>query len=55
MFVFRASSIDERNRIIQCLFARAKHCSNHQCTKHKLDEPGLYYERIFLEFKIKDL
>jgi hypothetical protein len=47
MFVFRASSIDERNRIIQCLFSRAKHCSNHQCNmdnKHKknnLDEPGL--------------
>ncbi|CAF1118202.1 unnamed protein product [Rotaria sp. Silwood1] len=45
MFVFRASSIDERNRIIQCLFTRAKHCSNHQCTmedkhkKDKLDEP----------------
>ncbi|CAF3827245.1 unnamed protein product [Rotaria sordida] len=45
MFVFRASSIDERNRIIQCLFNRAKHCSNHQCTmedkhkKNKLDEP----------------
>ena len=47
MFVFRASSIDERNRIIQCLFTRAKHCSKHQCKlddKHKknqLDEPGL--------------
>ncbi|CAF4058852.1 unnamed protein product, partial [Rotaria magnacalcarata] len=45
MFVFRASSIDERNRIIQCLFTRAKHCSNHQCTtedkrkKNTLDEP----------------
>ncbi|CAF1103597.1 unnamed protein product [Adineta ricciae] len=45
MFVFRASSVDERNRIIQCLFARAKHCSNEQCNleskhrKHHLDEP----------------
>jgi hypothetical protein len=47
MFVFRASSIDERNRIIQCLFTRAKHCANEQCNlekkrgKHDLDEPGL--------------
>jgi hypothetical protein len=46
MFVFRASSIDERNRIIQCLFTRAKHCSNEQCTmenhhkKNHVDEPG---------------
>lgn len=40
MFVFRASSIDERNRIIQCLFTRAKHCSNDQCNNQKLDEPG---------------
>ncbi|CAF1201464.1 unnamed protein product [Adineta steineri] len=45
MFVFRASSIDERNRIIQCLFTRAKHCSNQQCNmdnkhrKNNLDEP----------------
>lgn len=42
MFVFRASSIDERNRIIQCLFTRAKHCSNDLCTNHKLDEPGMF-------------
>ena len=40
MFVFRASSIDERNRLIQCLFTRAKHCSNDQCVNQKLDEPG---------------
>lgn len=39
MFVFRASSIDERNRIIQCLFTRAKHCSNDLCANQKLDEP----------------
>lgn len=46
MFVFRASSVEERNRIIQCLFTRAKHCNNPQChrehqrTKHSIDEPG---------------
>ena len=48
MFVFRAASVEERNRIIQCLFTRAKHCSNEQCqrehqlNKHPLDEPGLF-------------
>ena len=46
MFVFRASSVDERNRLIQCLFTRAKHCANHQChvdnekAKNRRDEPG---------------
>ncbi len=53
MFVFRASSIEERNRIIQCLFNRAKHCSNHQCTNQKIDEPGLLTQRLILRGDIR--
>ena len=33
MFVFRAKSIEERKRIISCLFTRAKHCAHEECQR----------------------
>ena len=33
MFVFRAKSIEERKRMISCLFTRAKHWANEECQR----------------------